>query len=121
MMPEEATVAGLVIARGPRGCGAMCASNWLGLAHSLGSNPGTGMSATASHTGTNGSSASEPCPCGNVTVCGSFSVLVTQFTVSPGLTLSVPGSISTISTYCVAVPAVAVMVWVPSELSWTEA
>src|SRR5579864_5992828 len=121
MMPELATVVGLVIALGPCGCGATCTSKRPGLPHKKGLSPATGMSAVASQTGISGSTESEPAPCGNVIVCGSLMVLVTHLTVSPGLTLIVPGNISVISTCCVAVPATAVMVCVPSAFNATLA
>ena len=54
----------------------------------------------------------------NVTGCESSIGLVIDLIGSPAWTLGRTGSISATSTYCVAVPAMAVTVRVPSPLGW---
>src|SRR5258708_37804570 len=122
MTPEVATVAALAIAVGPCGCGTIWFSIAAGLLQPKFGGPvdGASVSPWTSHANGKGSTELEPLPFGNVTVWTSILVLVTHFTLSPGRVSTRLGSISSTSTPLLAVPAVIVMVCVPSPLLVTD-
>src|SRR4030081_2494577 len=116
MIPDEATVDGLLMLVVPDGCGSKWVSAAPGDEHPLpGGGPVAGESEVPapSHTAGMGSTESDPWPAGKVTVWMSLIVVVVHFTVSPEAICTLVGSISAISTPWTAVPAVMVIVCVP--------